>query len=84
MADETQQESTENKAGRVVLSHIQIRVTPKRKTQQKGRGKKNKITQTEKKKVQTCQHLPHAVMHLQLEMVPLSQRGAIRDTVALK
>lgn len=38
----------------------------------------------DKKKVQTCQHLPHAVMHLQLEMVPPSQRGAIRDTVALK
>lgn len=47
----------------------------------KREGKKNT---RDKKKVQTCQHIPHAMMHLQLEMVPPSQRGAIRDTVALK
>lgn len=80
MADETQQESAENKAERVALSHIQIRVTPKQKTQQKGARKKKE----RQKKVQTCQHLPRALMHLQMEMVPPSHRGAIRDTVALK
>lgn len=55
----------------------QNRKLSKREGEKKNNGDKMK-------KVQTCQHLPHAVMHFQLEMVPPSQRGAIRDTVALK
>lgn len=55
----------------------QNRKLSKREGEKKNNGDKMK-------KVQPCQHLPHAVMHLQLEMVPPSQRGAIRDTVALK
>lgn len=83
LPDETQQESTENKVGRVVLSHIQIRVAPKQKTQQKEEGGRRGVTET--KQSANMSESPSCGDAFTVgKMLPPSHRGAIRDTVALK